>query len=130
MHSDITPSALELLDTTVIEMIRKHSSTDLPVAEALILVETDGFDELDVLNQMKQLMRVFNDCGANTVETAETESDALRLWSVRKSIGGLIGAINFDFMSLEHDPVAMRVMRTVKNALDPNNILNPGKMGL
>jgi len=219
MHSDVTPSALELLDATVIEMIRKHSSTDLPVAEALILVETDGFDELDVRNQMKQLMRVFNDCGANTVETAETESDALRLWSVRKSIGGLIGAINFDFMpedltvpmsrvteylkrcqeiskkqglpilnfghagdgnfhtnilydpteaehpaklestrfdlhalacelggtltgehgigiskadfmSLEHDPVAMQVMRTVKNALDPNNILNPGKMGL
>ena len=219
MHSDVTPSALELIDTTVIEMIRKHSSTDLPVAEALILVETDGFDELDVRNQMKQLMRVFNDCGANTVETAETESDALRLWSVRKSIGGLIGAIDFDFMPedltvpmsrvteylkrcqdiskkrglsilnfghagdgnfhtnilydptqaghlaklastrydlhalacelggtltgehgigiakadfmhLEHDPVALRVMSTLKNALDPNNILNPGKMGL
>jgi len=219
MYSDLTPSALELLDATVIRMIREHSSTDLPSAEALILVETDGAEERDVRNQMAHLVSVLNGCGANTVDTAKTESDALRLWSVRKSIGGLIGAIdlnnmpedltvpnsrvteylrrcqdiskkrglpilnfghagdgNFhtnilydpteaghpaklestrydlhalacelggtltgehgigiakaDFMHLEHDPVALRVMRTLKKALDPNNILNPGKMGL
>ena len=34
------------------------------------------------------------------------------------------------YMSLEHDPVAMNVMRTIKRALDPHNILNPGKMAL
>jgi glycolate oxidase len=219
MHSDVTPSALELLDTTVVEMIRKHSSVALPSAEALILVETDGSDQQDVHNQMGRLVSVFDRCGAGKVETARTESDALRLWSIRKSIGGLIGAIDLDFMPedltvpmsrvteylrrcqeiskkqgltilnfghagdgnfhtnilynstdaghlarlaaarydlhalacelggtltgehgigiskadfmpLEHDPVALRVMRTVKNALDPNNILNPGKMGL
>ena len=35
-----------------------------------------------------------------------------------------------DYMSLEHDPVAMNVMRTIKGALDPYNIMNPGKMAL
>ncbi len=219
MHSDVTPSALELLDTTVIEMVRKHSDVKLPSAEALILVETDGSDLQDVRNQMKRLVREFKDCGATRVETAETESDALRLWSIRKSIGGLIGAIDYDFMpedltvpmsrvteylrrcqqisqkrglpiinfghagdgnfhtnilydssdvqhraklestrfdlhalacelsgtlsgehgigitkarfmDLEHDPTALRVMRALKDALDPNHILNPGKMGL
>jgi FAD/FMN-containing dehydrogenase len=33
-------------------------------------------------------------------------------------------------MTMEHDPTAMRIMRDIKKALDPNNILNPGKMGL
>ena len=33
-------------------------------------------------------------------------------------------------MGLEHDPVAMDVMRGIKKTLDPNNILNPGKMAL
>ena len=219
MHSDVTPSALELLDTTVIEMVRKHSDVALPSAEALILVETDGSDPQDVRNQMRRLVREFSDCGTNRVETAETESDAQRLWSIRKSIGGLIGAIDDDFMpedltvpmsrvteylrrcqqisqkrglpilnfghagdgnfhtnilydstdarhraklestrydlhalacelsgtlsgehgigitkarfmNLEHDPTALRVMRALKDALDPNHILNPGKMGL
>lgn len=33
-------------------------------------------------------------------------------------------------MPLEHNPVAMRVMKNVKEMPDPKNILNPGKMGL
>jgi glycolate oxidase len=33
-------------------------------------------------------------------------------------------------MHLEHDPVAMDVMRSIKKSFDPNNILNPGKMAL
>ena len=41
-----------------------------------------------------------------------------------------IGMTKAEYMSLEHDPVALKVMRTLKKALDPNNILNPGKMGL
>jgi D-lactate dehydrogenase (cytochrome)/glycolate oxidase len=32
-------------------------------------------------------------------------------------------------MELEH-PTSMYVMRQIKNALDPQGILNPGKMGL
>jgi len=99
-------------------------------------------------------------CQAREVQTAKSETDARRLWLVRKSIGGLMGSMDrlepilFDlhklacdlggtltgehgigmtkaeYMSLEHDPVALKLMRTLKKALDPNNILNPGKMGL
>ncbi|MBB2165615.1 FAD-binding protein [Gluconacetobacter sp. 1b LMG 1731] len=32
------------------------------------------------------------------------------------------------FMADEHDPVALDVMRALKRTLDPNDILNPGKM--
>lgn len=41
-----------------------------------------------------------------------------------------IGLSKAPYMTLEHDPVAMDVMRGIKRMFDPNNILNPGKMGL
>jgi len=41
-----------------------------------------------------------------------------------------IGLQKAAFMTLEHDPAAMDVMRSIKKMLDPNNILNPGKMAL
>ena len=41
-----------------------------------------------------------------------------------------IGLAKAPYMKLEHDPVAMDVMRSLKRLFDPNNILNPGKMSL
>lgn len=41
-----------------------------------------------------------------------------------------IGIAKAPFMTLEHDDVEMDMMRAVKNAFDPQNILNPGKMAL
>ncbi len=41
-----------------------------------------------------------------------------------------IGLSKARYMTLEHDAVALEMMRTVKRAFDPNNILNPGKMAL
>ena len=41
-----------------------------------------------------------------------------------------IGLAKAPFMALEHDPVAMDLMRSLKRLLDPKNILNPGKLGL
>ncbi len=41
-----------------------------------------------------------------------------------------IGLSKADYMGLEHDSVEMEVMKKIKKALDPNNIMNPGKMAL
>ncbi len=41
-----------------------------------------------------------------------------------------IGLAKAPFMGLEHDEAALDVMRSLKKMFDPNNILNPGKMGL
>ncbi len=41
-----------------------------------------------------------------------------------------IGLAKAPYMCLEHDPVAMEVMRSIKKVFDPHNILNPGKMSL
>lgn len=39
-----------------------------------------------------------------------------------------VGKSKLDTMRRRKDPVALDVMRTIKRALDPNNILNPGKV--
>jgi glycolate oxidase len=219
MHSDVTPSVMELLDEKIIDMLRKHAAIDLPPVKALLLVETDGFTKQDVQHQMKRLVELFRQCQAREVQAAKSETDAQHLWLARKSIGGLMGSIGLSFvpedvtvpmsriseylrrsqkisqkcglpilnfghagdgnfhpnvlynpsdpaqlallepillelhklacdldgtltgehgigmtkagyMSLEHDQVSIKVMRTIKKALDPNNILNPGKMAL
>jgi FAD/FMN-containing dehydrogenase len=39
-----------------------------------------------------------------------------------------IGISKLDTMSRRKDPAALTMMRTLKTALDPNNILNPGKV--
>lgn len=217
MHSEVTPSVLELLDKTVISLLRKYAEIDLPEVEAVLLVETDGMVESDVQYQMKMLVELFRKCHALDVEMAANETEAERLWKARKAIGGMMGAQPYDFipedvtvpmsqiavfltrsqelarkhglkvfnfghvgdgnfhtnilylqsepeqvarlepilydihklacdlggtlsgehgigmtkapyMPLEHDPAALRVMRLLKRSLDPNNILNPGKM--
>ena len=41
-----------------------------------------------------------------------------------------IGIAKAPYMHLEHDQVALDLMRSLKKLFDPNNILNPGKMNL
>jgi glycolate oxidase len=41
-----------------------------------------------------------------------------------------IGLAKAPYMGLEHDKVALDVMRSIKRLFDPDNILNPGKMNL
>ncbi|MCB2191300.1 MAG: FAD-binding protein [Deltaproteobacteria bacterium] len=41
-----------------------------------------------------------------------------------------IGIGKAPFMEMEHSGFAMGMMRAIKDAFDPHNILNPGKMGL
>jgi glycolate oxidase len=41
-----------------------------------------------------------------------------------------IGLSKANYMTLEHDPVEMGLMRRIKRTLDPNNIMNPGKRAL
>ncbi len=58
------------------------------------------------------------------------------LFKVACDLGGTltgehgIGLAKAPYMKLEHDPIAMDVMRGIKKMLDPYNILNPGKMAL
>jgi D-lactate dehydrogenase (cytochrome) len=80
----------------------------------------------------------------HTVILVPPEPDGLeRAWALDKKIvaralalGGScsgehgVGIGKREFLELEHGPEALAVMRTVKQALDPRGILNPGKIFL
>ena len=73
---------------------------------------------------------------ANEGETQRVEAASADLFKLAVDLGGTlsgehgIGLSKAPFMELEHDPVEMDLMRSVKKLCDPNNILNPGKMAL
>jgi glycolate oxidase len=219
MRSGIIPSVLELLDDQCILAINQGAGMDLPVAAAMVLVETDGFTQEETDFQMDRVIEVFKRNNAKGITRATSAEEAEKLWTARRSFGGVItrlknnfvvedvtvpiskvpemligikaigkrynltittmghlgdgnlhpnfifdgidpdeidrirkatadlfklgidlggtltgehgiGLAKAEFMSLEHGDVAMDVMRSLKRLFDPNNILNPGKMGL
>jgi glycolate oxidase len=74
--------------------------------------------------------------GIDPDEIARVRKATADLFKLGLELGGTltgehgIGLAKAEFMPLEHDEVAMEVMRSIKRLFDPNNILNPGKMGL
>ncbi|OEU60502.1 MAG: hypothetical protein BBJ57_00485 [Desulfobacterales bacterium PC51MH44] len=135
MHSGVTPSALELLDSIIIDMIRTHTDIELPPVKALILVETDGSTKHDVQHQLNRLVKLFKQCQAREVQTAKFEADAQRLWLVRKSIGGLMGSIGHSFVPEDVTVPMSRIAEYLKKSQEVSKkhglpILNPGKMAL
>ncbi len=74
--------------------------------------------------------------GYDPKQVSQMEEASADLFRLAIDLGGTltgehgIGLSKAPFMTLEHDPVAMDVMRSLKKMFDPNNILNPGKMAL
>jgi len=74
--------------------------------------------------------------GYDPDQVKRTEAAGGELFKLAIDLGGTltgehgIGLSKAPYMTLEHDPVAMEVMRSLKRMFDPNNILNPGKMAL
>lgn len=219
MYSGVLPSVLEIVDGQYIILFNQYSDMKLPDAEAILLVETDGYTKEETAFQMSRIVEIFKKNNAASVREAASAEEAQALWVTRKSAYGVSTLINnnviaedlavpmskvpdmleatariakkynlkiptvghlgdgnvhpvvsFDstdpdevkraeaaieeifktavslggsltaehgiglskapYMQLEHDPVAMDVMRSLKQTFDPNNILNPGKMAL
>ena len=69
-------------------------------------------------------------------EVARMKKGVKEIFELACDLGGTlsgehgIGLSKAPYMAMEHDQVALELMRSVKQLFDPNNILNPGKMGL
>jgi glycolate oxidase len=74
--------------------------------------------------------------GYDPEQVERKEAASAELFQLAIDLGGTltgehgIGLSKAPYMTLEHDQVAMEVMRSIKKLFDPNNILNPGKMAL
>ncbi len=219
MSSGIIPSVMEIMGRYLIQAINENTDLNLPEVDTMLLVETDGFTQVEADFQMARVVEIFKENKAREVKMAESATQAAELWTARKSaypvvarlnngiivedvtvpmsklselmrgfnelidkyqikvatcahagdgnfhplitfnaqdeqevrrvheavaelfrlaiaLGGTltgehgIGLSKAEFMPLEHDPVALNMMRAVKKTFDPNNILNPGKQSL
>jgi len=74
--------------------------------------------------------------GTNPEEIRRMEEASVELFAEVAELRGTltgehgIGLFKVPFMHLEHDQISMDIMRSIKRTFDPNNILNPGKMGM
>jgi D-lactate dehydrogenase (cytochrome) len=73
--------------------------------------------------------------GADPKDFMAREADAnAAIYAVVKRLGGSvsaehgIGQLKRELLKQVKDPVALEMMRAIKAALDPNGILNPGKV--
>ncbi len=77
---------------------------------------------------------IYNEYDPEQVERMEkTEEEIFRLAiSLQGTLTGEhgVGLSKANYMTLEHDPVEMALMKKIKRTLDPNNIMNPGKRAL
>jgi glycolate oxidase len=219
MSSGVIPSVMEVMGRYLIQAINENTDLELPEADTMLLVETDGYTQTEADAQMEKVIDIFKANRATDVQRAKTPEERANLWTARKStypvsarlnnslnvedvtvpmsklaelfreftkiiekydlkvamcahagdgnfhplisydrrnpkeveqvkkannelfklalsLGGTIsgehgiGMVKADHMTLEHDPASMDIMRTIKRALDPHNLLNPGKMAL
>ncbi len=77
---------------------------------------------------------LYDEYNPSTVEKMEKVEEAIfhLAISLKGTLTGEhgIGLSKANYMTLEHDPVEMALMRQIKKTLDPNNIMNPGKRAL
>ena len=77
---------------------------------------------------------LYDEYNPTTVEKMEQVEEAIfqLAISLKGTLTGEhgIGLSKASFMTLEHDSVAMALMKQIKRTLDPNNIMNPGKRAL
>jgi len=74
--------------------------------------------------------------GTDSEQVQRVQRAVREMFELTCALGGTltgehgIGLAKAPFMDLEHEKVALDLMRSLKRMLDPHNILNPGKMSL
>ncbi|MBN1830452.1 MAG: FAD-binding protein [Deltaproteobacteria bacterium] len=83
----IVPATIELMDETAIACIEESAHLGLPLdIEALLIIESDGFDERAVAREIETITKICRDHGAREVTLAGSEQERSRLWSARRAV--------------------------------------------
>lgn len=87
LGSGTLPCALEFIDRLSLEAANAHNpAAGLPVAEALLLIETDGMNPDDVLEEKESLIEICRSNRATTITEAANGEERERLWDIRRSL--------------------------------------------
>jgi glycolate oxidase len=87
--SPLTPSSMEILDKSSLYALKSYAS-DLDLdneAEAVLLIELEGFNEQSLFEQAKIIATCCRNAGATEIEISENEEDNARIWEARELIG-------------------------------------------
>jgi glycolate oxidase len=96
MRSGILPRALEVVDQQTLVAINQNTDLNLPVVEALLVVETDGYTKEENEFQLAKIIDIFRKNHASDVKKAESQKEAEALWTARKSAYGVMARINYN----------------------------------
>ncbi len=86
MAQPVVPCALEFIDGAAIDMVRHHSSAELPAgAGALLMIEIDG-PQAAMNESLAAIERAAAGDGLLDLRVAQTEAEVRALWATRKAL--------------------------------------------
>ncbi|MBD3266160.1 FAD-binding protein [bacterium] len=87
LESGTTPCALEFIDRVSLEAANSHvQDRTLPVVDALLLVEVDGFQQDEVGRDSHHLSEICREAGAHEITMADNKEERESLWDIRRSL--------------------------------------------
>jgi glycolate oxidase len=134
--SGATPSLLELLDRTHLRAIEAYRPMGLDRdAKALLLVAMEEGGVAPLCHEATEIYEATDPVEAAELLVARRLAyPAMERLARQRYLGGTItgehgvGLLKRDWLATELGPVGLRVHRAIKTALDPQGLLNPGKV--
>lgn len=80
----VTPSALEILDSIVIQSVNKVFDVGLPDVDSIVLFECDG-SKACIDEEVSKVKEVFKECGSFSIEVSDDSQKMEELWKIRSS---------------------------------------------
>jgi glycolate oxidase len=94
MGSGILPCTLELMDGTTINVVEDFLQAGLPrQAQALLLLEQDGADELTARRDVEKMAAIARELGASEVRVAADAAERETLWAARRAVSPALGRL-------------------------------------
>ena len=114
MRSGIIPSALEILDDRCIVALNRDAGLQLPEVAAMVFAEADGHTTEEVAHQLDRVIEVFQRNNATAIKRAESATEMEKLWTARKSIGGILFRISRNYLAEDVTVPISRVPEMLK----------------
>ncbi len=97
----IIPAGLEMMDSHAIRAAEDFARAGYPKdAQALLLCEVDGTRE-EVAEHIEAVEKLFQQLGATSIRTSQSEAERALLWKGRKSAFPAVGRISPDYYCMD-----------------------------